>query len=88
MRTNEEIKHAFTPVGGLSPVASMKLMKIEAAFKECAEQVLDLVPECADRTFVLRQLLDGKFWATQAVTHEAPPAKKSVSPRPPVESGS
>lgn len=79
MKTNEEIKHAFAPVGGLSPTASMKLMKAEAAFKECAEQVLDLVPDCADRAYVLRQLLECKMWASQAITHEAPPPKKSKS---------
>lgn len=85
MRTQDEVKHAFTPVGGLSPTATMKLMKIQAAFKECAEQVLDLVPESADRTFCMRQLLDCKFWAVQAITHELPPVKKPVPGRPHME---
>lgn len=77
MKTNEEIKHAFAPVGGLGSTASHKLMKVEAAFKECATEVLDLVPDCADREFILRQLLGCKMWASQAISHELPPPKKA-----------
>lgn len=76
MRTNDEVKHAFQPVGGLSPTQTMKMMKIQRAFEDCAGEVLDLVPESADRTYVLRQLLDCKFWAVQAITHEVVPTGK------------
>lgn len=72
-----EIKNAFAPVGGLSPTQTMKMMKVEAAFRECAEQVLDLVPEGSDRTYIMRQLLQAKFWASQAISHEGVSPKKS-----------
>lgn len=83
MRSPDEVKFAFSPVGGMSPTQTMKLMKIEAAFKECASEVLDLVPESADRTHLLRQLLSCKFWASQAISHEVAPAKKSPVTPPP-----
>lgn len=77
-----EIKHAFQPVGGLSSTQTMKMMKVEAAMREAAEQVLDLVPAGSDRTYVMRKLLECKFWCVQAITHEQAPKKSPGSVNP------
>lgn len=74
MRSPEEVKHAFTPVGNkLSEGQKMRLLKIQNLMTETALEVLELVPNCADRTSGLRKLLEAKFVFTQAITHNAPP---------------
>lgn len=88
MRTIEEIKHAFQPVGkNLDQGQSHRILKVQAALQLAAEEILDLVPECADRTHAMRQVLDAKFWCTQAISHfkvqlaapVTPEGKKAVS---------
>ncbi len=78
MRTRDEVIHAFTPVMKLSEGQKMRLLKLENQFKDTATEILDLVPECADRTSALRKLLEVKFTCSQAVTHtpESVPANK------------
>ncbi len=70
MRTREEVIHAFTPVGAkLDEVQRMALLKTENAFKDLATDLIDFLPECADRTAALRKLLEAKMTCTQAITH-------------------
>lgn len=74
MRTVEEIKKAFQPVSPnqLDAGQRQRLMTIGNRAQELAEEILDLVPECADRTHALRLVLDAKFWSVQAITHGGP----------------
>lgn len=72
MRTKEEVVHAFTPVGKLDVVTEQKLLKMQTLFKEAAAEILDLVPESADRTAALRKLLEAKMTCVQALTHVKP----------------
>lgn len=89
MRTIEEIKVAFQPVSPavLDAGQKQKLMIIANRAQEFAEEVLDLVPECADRTHALRLVLDAKFWCVQAITHYGPTiaAAKPAAPVKPVD---
>lgn len=70
MRTREEVMFAFTPVGKVSQKQQMCLMKIETAFKDLASEILDLVPESADRTSALRKCLEAKMMCSQAISHD------------------
>lgn len=70
MRTLAEVKHAFTPVGKLDQTKQIKMLHIQSGFEGMASEIMDKVPESADRTHALRQLLDAKFWCVQAITHE------------------
>ena len=78
MRTKDEVKYAFTPVGKLDQAQKMRMMKIEKAFIELGTDIIDLVPECADRTSALRKLMEAKFTATQAITHYTPVEKPAA----------
>lgn len=69
MRTKLDVIKAFSPAPGLSQTQNMKRMKVEAAFKELATEVIDLVPESPDRTAALRKILNAKFECIQAITH-------------------
>jgi hypothetical protein len=69
MKTPAEVVHAFSSVDKLSPGDNMRLLKINARFKDMASEVMDLVPECPDRTVALRKLLEAKFTCVQAITH-------------------
>lgn len=69
MKTVEEIKHAFQPAGKLDPGQSQRALRLQNAAQMLAEEIIDLVPECADRSHALRLVLDAKFWGTQAITH-------------------
>lgn len=70
MRSSEDVKFAFTPVGKLSERQKMVMLKLENNAKDLATDILEFVPDSADRTHALRLLLDVKFWCTQAITHE------------------
>jgi hypothetical protein len=69
MRTRDEVIKAFTPAGKLDSVQQSALLKVEVAFKECAVEAFDMVPECPDRTAALRKLLEAKMTCIQAITH-------------------
>ena len=77
MRTKLEVEKAFTPVGKLSAEQGIRLMKITNAFKDLATDIIDLVPEAADRTSALRKLLNAKFECVQAITHSAELTKQT-----------
>ena len=76
MRTQEEVRHAFSPVGKLDPAQTARVQKLTVAFNELATEMLDLIPESSDRTSAMRMLLESKFMAVQAVTHDRSWAKK------------
>ena len=86
MNTIEMIKHAFQPVGTnrMDAGQTQRIMKIQNAAQEFAEEILDLVPECADRTHAMRLCLDAKMWCVQAIAHYGPtvaaPAPKKTVP--------
>lgn len=84
MNTIEQLKFAFQPVPRLDPGQTQRVMKIAIAAQVLAEELLDLAPECADRTHAIRLILDAKFWAVQAITHHAP-AKTENTPKPVVQ---
>lgn len=69
MRNSLEVQHAFTPVGKLDPGAQQRLLHMEIGFRELAQQVVEMVPECADRTAALRKLLESKMTCVQAISH-------------------
>ena len=73
MNTQDEIKHAFTPVGKIDQVKMQKVLRLQTAAQMLAEEFLDLCPPCADRTFAIRQILTAKFFGVQAITHEQTP---------------
>jgi hypothetical protein len=68
MRNRLEIQDAFKakPIDKLQQI---RLLKIEQAFLDLALDVEDLVPDSADRTAALRDLLKAKFQCVQAITH-------------------
>ncbi len=69
MRTIEEVRDAFSPAGVLTATQQMRLMKIENLFKMVANEVMDLVPESANRTTALRKILESKMTCVQEITH-------------------
>lgn len=73
MRTAKEVDHAFTAVKKLSPSQTQRLLNMEVRFKEMATDILDQVPESADRTSALRKLLETKMMCSQAITHQKSP---------------
>lgn len=83
MRTKEEVDFAFTPVAQLTPSQKQYLYKIELLFKDAANDVIEYVPDSADRTSAIRKLLEAKLMCTQAITHNESPEqaliKKSVA---------
>lgn len=79
MRTKEEVVFAFTPVGKLDTVTQQHVLRTEIACKELATELMDLVPECADRTVALRKLLEVKMTCIQAITHCRPGAVQAPS---------
>lgn len=74
MKSVQEIRNAFQPAGKLDAGQQQRVLKIQVAAQVFAEEIFDLVPECADRTHAMRLALDAKFWATQAITHFVPAA--------------
>lgn len=70
MRSLDEVVAQFTPVGNLGGVAKQRIYKLGLAFQELATEIIDLAPENASRTIALNKLLEAKFLATQAVTHD------------------
>lgn len=77
MNTLDEVKYAFNPVPAkqLTEVAKVSIVKIEMAFTTLASEILDLVPESADRTSAIRRILEAKFMSVQAITHTKPNIK-------------
>ncbi len=75
MRSKDEVKYAFTPVGKLNKVQENCLLKLQVAFIELGTEIIDLVPNCADRTSALRKLQEAKFTCVQAITHFVEPTK-------------
>lgn len=69
MRTKQEVIHAFTPVGKLDPGATQRLLRMEVSFRDMANEIMDHVPESADRTAALRKLLESKMTCIQAISH-------------------
>lgn len=80
MRNREEVVHAFTPNPKLNEIQKQALLRTEMAFKELATEVVDLVPECADRTAALRKLLEAKMTCVQAITHANTGAVQAPAP--------
>ncbi len=80
MRTKLEVLNAFTPNPRLTQVQNMALMKTNKAFQDLAVELIDLVPECADRTAALRKLLESKFTCIQAITHHGFDSGKNIKP--------
>lgn len=78
MRTPAEVKHAFTPVNKLTESQKQRLYLIEKLCTEHALELMELVPDCADRTYSMRLLLQAKQTCTQAVTHQ-PPAEAALN---------
>lgn len=74
MRSIEEIKRAFQPVSPnqLDAGQKQRMLTVANRAQEFAEEILDLVPDCPDRTHALRLVLDAKFWTVQAITHGGP----------------
>lgn len=81
MRTRDEIIYAFTPQEKLGPVQKAALQRMDTAFKELATDVLDNVPETADRTSALRKILEAKMMCSQAITHPPTEKKQTVITR-------
>ncbi len=77
LRTLDDINYAFKPVGKLDEVKHMKLMHLENGFLDLAQNVCELIPESPDRTAALRQLLQAKMSAVQALTHDEMPSMKA-----------
>lgn len=81
-KTQEDVKKAFHPIPSKELTEEMKarITRIEYAMVELATEVLDLVPESADRSAALRKILEAKFTCVQAITHVAPiePVKKDL----------
>ncbi len=77
MRTVQEVTHAFTPVGKLDPATAQRIYLVQVAFIEFAKEILELVPECADRTAAMRKLLEAKMSSVQALTHCMPGAAQA-----------
>ncbi len=69
MRTLEEVKDAFTPVGLMTATQQMRLLKLQNAFIEVATQIVDLVPESPNRTAAIRKMLEAKFTCVQEISH-------------------
>lgn len=71
IKTLEELKTAFHPVPAKMLTEEMKarITRLEYACVEFGSEILDVVPESADRTAALRKLLEAKFTCVQAITH-------------------
>jgi hypothetical protein len=71
IKTLEDLKRAFHPVASKELTEEMKarITRLEYACVEFGSEIIDLVPECADRTAALRKLLEAKFTCVQAITH-------------------
>ena len=69
--TAEDVKHEFYPVApaSMTPVQKQTLDLFQQRTAEFAQEVLELVPEGNDRTYIMRQLLSLKFMGVQAITH-------------------
>ena len=80
MRTAEEVKRTFHPVPSkeMTEVVKACVQKVEFLFVELCEELLLVVPECADRTAMFRKILEAKFTATQAITHHQPEIKDPI----------
>lgn len=82
MRTREDVIDAFTPKHKLSEGQKQRMLRLEVLMKETATEVLDLVPECADRTAALRKMLEAKRTLTQAITHSQSPEEALLKTQP------
>lgn len=69
MRTREEVRFAFSPVGKLGQSETQRILRIEVLMKDTASELMDLVPESADRTAAMRKLLEVKMTCVQAISH-------------------
>ena len=47
------------------------MMRVRQAFKNCGDEVERLLPDGADKTYVLRKLRECGMWANVAVTRQA-----------------
>lgn len=70
MRTKEETSKSFGPPMKLDAVGAMKMMKLNERFKDIAFEVLDLVPEGANRTAAIRKLLEAKMTCVHAISYD------------------
>lgn len=71
MRYTGDVEHAFSSVK-ITPAQGSRVLRTEIAFKDLALEMMQLLPESADRTAALRKLLETKHACVQAITHEAP----------------
>jgi hypothetical protein len=81
MRTQEEVSKAFEPNEQLSAPQKFHLMAMTKSFQELASEIVQNVPESADRTAALRKLLEAKFSVMHAISHGSyavPETKKEV----------
>ncbi len=69
MRTLAEVNHEFESQK-VDQVQAAKMLKVTMAYKDLATSVMDLVPDSAHRTAALRSLLESKWTAIQAITHQ------------------
>lgn len=94
MQTTEEIKRAFHPIPSKEMTEVMKacIQKAEIKFVDLCEELLQIVPPCADRTAAFRKIMEAKFTCIQAITHHQPkiedPVKKPAYARDEKPSGS
>lgn len=78
MRTRKEVVHAFSPVAKLSPAQKQRMLRVEVMLKEVAEEIIELVPDCPDRTSAIRKVLEAKFNCVQAITHNKSPEEALI----------
>lgn len=69
MRTLAKAMDAFRPVGPLTTVQQMRMMKLQNAYEALVTEIIDLVPENDDRCRALDKLLESKFSCVQIITH-------------------
>lgn len=79
MRTKKEVEHAFTPVKTLTQSQQQMIYLLQKAQTDNALEVMELVPDCADRTAGMRLLLQAKQIFIQAITHQ-PPVEAKLNP--------
>lgn len=80
MQTSEEVKRAFHPIPAKEMTEVMKqcVQQAEFRFVELVEELLQLVPACADRTAAFRKIMEAKFTCIHAITHHQAPIKDVI----------
>jgi hypothetical protein len=81
MRTRDDVVAAFSPVPKalLTPSVLQRIDIVAAACQNLVLELLELVPESADRTAAFRKILEAKWTCTQAITHEPAPNLRAVA---------